>query len=187
MSRPFRRERTLKNNMGAIAVKIDRLIRKPLIASALLCAMPGAAWAGSQNTPMSVSATVTANCTVSTTSVAFGNVNAVSGSNYDATGTVSVTCTSGSGWSASASVGGGSGATFTTRRMTSGANTLNYTLYTDSGRNTVWGDGTGTTGTLSGTGNGAAQTLTVYGRVPSGQTTVPAGSYADTVSVTVTY
>lgn len=168
-------------------MKIDRNIRNPLLASALLCAMPGAAWAGSQSAPMAVSANVTANCSITAGNLAFGAVNPVSGSNYDATATLSITCTSGSTWSAGANAGGGPSATFATRRMTNGANTLNYTIYTDSGRNTVWGDGTSSSSLLNGTGTGSTQSVTVYGRVPSGQTTVPAGSYADSVTVTITY
>jgi spore coat protein U-like protein len=187
MSRPFRKERPQHGTTGAIAVRIDRKIRNPLVAAALLAAMPGAAWAGSQSAPMAVSANVTANCTITAGNLAFGNVNAVSGSNYDATATLSIACTSGSGWSAAANLGGGPSATFATRRMTNGANTLDYTIYTDSGRNTVWGDGTSSSSMLTGTGNGSTQSVTVYGRVPSGQTTVPAGSYSDSVTVTITY
>jgi spore coat protein U-like protein len=71
--------------------------------------------------------------------------------------------------------------------MTSGANTLNYNLYTSSGYGTVWGDGTSSTAAITGTGTGSAQSTSVYGRIGSGQTSVPPGSYADTVSVTVTY
>jgi spore coat protein U-like protein len=71
--------------------------------------------------------------------------------------------------------------------MTSGANLLNYNLYTTTARTTVWGNGTAGTGVLAGTGTGIVQAVTVYGRVASGQTSVPAGSYVDTVSVTVTY
>ena len=71
--------------------------------------------------------------------------------------------------------------------MATGANLLNYALYTDSGHTTLWGDGAGgTTATIDGTGNGISQSSTIYGRVPAGQT-VPAGGYADTVNVTVTY
>jgi spore coat protein U-like protein len=73
------------------------------------------------------------------------------------------------------------------RRLTSGANTLNYSLYTSGTYGTVWGDGTSGTAAVSGTGSGASQTFTVYGRIPSGQTSVPTGVYTDTVSVTVTY
>lgn len=36
------------------------------------------------------------------------------------------------------------------------------------------------------TGDGAAQSLTVYGRIPSGQGAVPTGAYSDTITVMVT-
>lgn len=143
--------------------------------------------AATVGTTLSVTATVTANCTVSTSPVAFGNVNTLSGSNVDASGGGSVSCTNGTGWTATAGAGGGTGATLASRRMTAGSNTLTYNLYTDSARSTVWGDGTGSTGTVTNTGTGSAQAFSIYGRVPLGQSSVPAGSYSDTVAVTVTY
>jgi len=42
------------------------------------------------------------------------------------------------------------------------------------------------TNTVSGTGSGAAQNFTVFGRVPS-QTTPPPATYSDTIVTTVTY
>jgi spore coat protein U-like protein len=149
-------------------------------------AAPGTAFAETRSATMSVSATVTANCTVSTGAVAFGSIDALAG-NHDATGSVTVNCTNGASWSAAANQGSGTGATMASRRMTSGANSLTYRLYTDAGRTSIWGDGSTGTAAVTGTGTGAAQVFTVYGRVPSGQTTVRAGSYSDTVSVTITY
>jgi spore coat protein U-like protein len=149
-------------------------------------AAPGTAYAETQSATMSVSATVTANCTVSTSPVAFGSVDTLGG-NHDATGSVTVNCTNGAAWSAGANQGSGTGATMANRRMTSGANTLTYRLFTDAGRTVTWGDGSTGTAAVAGTGTGSTQSFTIYGRVPSGQTTVRAGSYADTVSVTITY
>jgi spore coat protein U-like protein len=154
--------------------------------AACLCA-PQAANAATTSGSLSVTATVTANCTISTTALAFGNVDTISGSNVDATGGLSITCTNGTAWTATAGVGAGSGASFTNRKMTSGANLLNYNIYTTTARTTVWGSGAGGTGTITGTGTGIVQAVTVYGRIASGQTSVPAGAYADTVAVTVTY
>ena len=136
---------------------------------------------------LEVSATVTANCTVTTSAIAFGSVNTISSANVDGTGGVTVTCTNGTAWAASAGVGSGSGATLANRRMTSGSNLLSYNLYTTSARSTVWGDGTSSTATIGNVGSGTAQNFTVYGRIAAGQTSVPAGAYADTVSVTITY
>ncbi len=158
-----------------------------VVAATIAATIPSLANAATVNGSLPVSATVTANCTVSTSALAFGNVNTISGANVDGAGGLSITCTNGAAWSASAGLGGGSGASFANRRMTSGANLLNYNLFTSAARTTVWGDGTGGTGLLSGTGTGVVQAITVFGRVGSGQTSVRAGSYADTVAVTVTY
>ncbi len=168
------------------STRMLRFCTTAAVAALAIAAFPAAA--ATTTSSLAVDATVTANCSVSTTAVSFGSVNVLSGTNADATGGLSVTCTSGTAWSASADAGAGTGATLATRKMASGANLLNYALYTDSARTTVWGDAA-TTATVkySGTGTGAAQANTIYGRVASGQTSVPAGSYADTVTVTVTY
>jgi spore coat protein U-like protein len=156
-------------------------------AIAAAACLPAPAFAATVGGTLNTNATVTANCTVSTSALAFGNVDSTSAANVDAAGGLTITCTNGSAWAASAGVGGGSGASFANRKMTAGANLLNYTLYTSAARTTVWGDGTGSTATIGGTGTGSAQAVTVYGRVPGGQTTVPIGAYADVVAVTVTY
>lgn len=163
------------------------------IKAAALCGLVAAAvatspaQAGTQSSSLGVSATVNANCTISTSALNFGSIDTLSASPVDGTGGVTIACTNGSSWTATANAGTGSGATLASRRMTSGSNTLTYSLYTDAARTTVWGDGTGSTGTITNTGTGTAQNVTIYGRVPASQTGVPAGAYTDTVSVTVTY
>lgn len=157
-----------------------------LIATAAI-SLPTAASAQTASSTLNVSATVTANCTVSSSDLAFGNVNTLSGANVDSTGGLSIACTNGTAWTATAGVGSGAGASYASRRMTAGANQLTYNLYTDSGRTIVWGDDSGTTDPIGGTGTGLSQSVTVYGRVGLGQTSVPAGGYTDTVAVTVTY
>lgn len=154
-------------------------------AALLLFAAPASA--GTASSSISVNATVTANCTVSTSPLNFGSVDTLSASPVDGSGAITVTCTNGTGWTAAANVGTGTGATFASRRMSQGVNLLSYSLYTDAGRTSVWGDGSGTTFTVGNTGTGSAQPVTIYGRIPGSQGSVPAGAYADTVSVTVTY
>lgn len=139
---------------------------------------------------MGVTATVTKNCTLSTTAVEFGStVNVLSSTATTANGGISVTCNSGTTWKVSADKGGGgTTATITDRKMVNGTNLLTYKLFTDSARTIIWGDNTAGNGvTIDGTGNGSAQASTIYGQIPTGQTTVPAGSYSDTVNVTVTF
>ncbi|HEY0973298.1 MAG TPA: spore coat protein U domain-containing protein [Solimonas sp.] len=72
------------------------------------------------------------------------------------------------------------------RRMRSGANRhVTYELYRDTGRNQRWGN-TQNVDTVTATGSGSAQNVTIYGRVAP-QATPTAGSYSDTVTVTITY
>jgi len=155
------------------------------VAVAAFASQPAFAQTATDN--LAVSATVTENCVFSTTAVAFGNVDVTSGANVDATGGLSVTCTSGTAWSATAGAGAGTGATNSVRKMTSGANLLNYALYTNGARTTLWGDDATNGAAFTGTGSGSAQASVIYGRVPSGQSSLPIGSYADTVAVTLTY
>src|SRR5262249_37946646 len=129
------------------------------------------------------SATVPANCRVTATDIGFGSQGLLT-ANIDQTGTVSVTCTSGTTYN----VGLGDGqqnAGPSGRAMALGANRVGYGLYRDGARSQVWGDTVGTN-TVGGTGNGAAQNITVYARVVP-QVTPPAGTYSDVVVVTITY
>lgn len=132
-----------------------------------------------------VTATVTASCTISGTTLGFGNVNAL-GADVDATSTLTANCTNGSAYTVGLNAGTGALATVTDRKMTSGTDLLNYSLYTDTGRTTNWDDIGGTT-TVAGTGSGSGQAITVYGRIPTGQTSTPVGSYSDTVTATIDF
>ena len=70
---------------------------------------------------------------------------------------------------------------------TAAGNTLTYSLYKDSGYVNIWGNTTGND-TQAGTGNGAAQSYTVYGKMNAlGAQTLATGSYSDTVIATITY
>jgi spore coat protein U-like protein len=119
------------------------------------------------------------------TTLDFGT-NGVLSANVDTSSVVTLTCATSTAYSVSLDAGANpsSAGDVATRRMKSGSNYVGYQMYTDSSRSDVWGTAVGDL--VAGTGNGIAQTLTVYGRVPA-QTTPPAGTYTDTVTVTVTY
>ena len=143
------------------------------------------ALAGTATTTLGVSLTINAGCNVSSTSVAFPAQTVLS-SAVAQTGTVSVTCTNTTPYNVGLDQGAGSGATVSNRLMTGpGSATVTYGLYQDSAHTTVWGNTIGTN-TETGTGNGSAQSLTVYGHIAA-QTTPAPGAYADTVNVTVTF
>ena len=173
------------------------MMRRLALASALFVAVgsaaPSMAVADTATTDIGISASVPNNCTISTSSVSFDtydpiDVNAISGSALYGTGLVRTTCTRGASATITLSQGNnadnGSTDASPSRRLAAGANRLNYYLYRNSGRTTVWGNTTGTG--LAPTADGTAQDSTVYGQIPAGQN-VPAGSYSDTVTATVTY
>ncbi|MEI9429832.1 Csu type fimbrial protein [Mesorhizobium sp. Cs1299R1N3] len=134
---------------------------------------------------MSVQMTITASCTINSAATLNFGSSGVIAANVDQASTLQVQCTNTTPYNIGLNAGTGTGATVATRKMTNGGSTINYSLYSDSGRTTVWGNTVGTD-SVSATGNGAAQSFTVYGRVPSQSTPAPA-VYTDTVTVTVTY
>ena len=139
---------------------------------------------GNSTTSFSALATVQKTCTISATNLNFGTVGLLV-SNVDASNTVTVKCSNSTSYNIGLNAGSGSGATVAARKMTNGANAVTYSLYNTAGRTTVWGNTIGTD-TVTGTGSGSNQVLTVYGRVPP-QTTPPPATYTDTIVVTVTY
>jgi len=61
---------------------------------------------------------------------------------------------------------------------------LDYQVYSDAARDTVWGNTIPTGVALTGTG--VPQSLIVYGSIPSAQV-VPEGDYSDQIYVTISY
>lgn len=120
-------------------------------------------------------------CSVSATGVNFGSYDVFSEVSSDGAGSVSVSCDEDAAYSIAISSGNGSHAS---RWMASGAHQLAYNLYREASHSTIWGDGTGGSAVVTGSGTGA--THTVYGRIPSRQN-VHAGSYSDHIVIVVTY
>jgi spore coat protein U-like protein len=157
---------------------------KALLALAACSAFSGAGLAATATGSFTSQIVITAECKVqSTNTLDFGS-HGVLDANVDATTTFTVQCTNGTGYNVGLNAGS-SGGSIATRLMANGPASVSYRMYSDAGRTTNWGN-TVATDTLAGTGNGSAQTLTIYGRVPI-QTTPAAGSYSDTVTITVTY
>ncbi len=138
------------------------------------------------NANLAVQITITAACQINSAAPLNFGSNGVLANNVDVDTTIVVQCTNSTPFNIGLGPGTGTGATFANRLMTatSGA-TIGYNLYTTAGRTTVWGN-TSTTNWQPGTGTGAPQTFTVHGRVQA-QTTPAAGTYTDTVAVTLTY
>jgi spore coat protein U domain-containing protein, fimbrial subunit CupE1/2/3/6 len=149
------------------------------------------AQAGTATTTFQVTATVVNSCVINSAStLAFGNydVNAVAA--ITGTSTINVNCTKGDAYTIALNYGANGGSA-SNRIMVSGTNNLNYNLFTDSGYTKVWNSSCGAGnncdgGTGAGPGAGNQQSYTVYGQIAAGQN-VPAGSYADTITITVNF
>jgi len=141
-----------------------------------------------QSASLTVTATVSKNCTISTAPVNFGAYDPVAGNAtapLDGIGTITVTCTKGA--SAHVSLNEGSNSQGGTRRMRqSGTAYLSYQIYKDTGRTDVWGDDFGNNLDIGAAPNRNPRTFTAYGRVPAGQDAT-VGNYSDTVVATVNF
>jgi spore coat protein U-like protein len=141
------------------------------------------AMAATATTTFQVTATVAATCLISATTLAFGSY---TGALVNASSSISVTCTNTTPYNVGLDAGTAAGATVTTRKMTGPASALlNYALYRDAAHAQNWGTTVGTD-TVAGTGNGSAQTLTVFGQLPANQFVTP-GAYTDTITATISY
>lgn len=120
--------------------------------------------------------------------MAFGSYDVYSSAPLETSGTITVRCLV--SLFVTVEVSKGSSTSFANRTMALPGGTgtkLNYNLYRNAGRTQIWGDGTsGTTKygpvlVLISTIN-----IPIYGSIPAGQD-VTAGSYSDTVVVTLNY
>ncbi|VAX44243.1 putative secreted protein [Acinetobacter calcoaceticus] len=146
---------------------------------------------------LTVKATITNSCVLNTSATGttanavldFGTLSSLA-SNVDADTTtggtaIKVLCNNTVPWTLAFDAG--KNAQTTQRRMIGGATSneyIPYNLFSDTNRATAIGIATTA---YSGTGTGAPQAVNVYGRIPAGTTLPSAGSYVDTVTVTVTY
>jgi spore coat protein U-like protein len=134
--------------------------------------------------PFAVTATVPTSCGVTTTNLNFGSLGVLN-SNMDSSTTVSPVCTNGAAYNIGLD-GGLSGATDPTqRKMRKASESITYGLYRDAARSQPFGNTIGVN-TVSGTGSGLSQSVTVYGRIPP-QATPSSGLYSDTIVVTLTF
>ena len=171
MNDGFARPNTTKHRQATAA----------MVAAMLACAAPARA----------------ADCTITTTGVAFGVYDPTLASPTDSVGDVTVRCSYVSGgatrinYTVALSAGGSGDPAL--RQLRAGPAVLNYNLFDDATRTRVWGNGTGGSALVSGAlvvNPGAFSTRTVshpiYGRIPPLQA-VDAGQYSDTVLVTLTF
>lgn len=152
-----------------------------------LCkAMP--AYAVQQTGTLVINASVVGACSVNGATLTFpaysGFADVTANTNF------TVTCTNGLTYSINMDAGQNAGGTTNTNNRKLKHSTqsvyLNYQLYKDSSNTNVWGAQVNNDGLNSQTGNGSAQSITVYGKISAGQS-VATGNYSDSVSIIVNF
>ena len=109
----------------------------------------------------------------------------------DQSGDIVIRCTKGTS-GITIDLGNGAHNTGQQRRMvnlTASGTFINYEVYKETGRTSVWGAGDGGSvrsgADLNGTGNVMA--VTMYGRIPPAQLAAIAGAYSDTLVSTINF
>ncbi|KQQ32993.1 hypothetical protein ASF61_12975 [Duganella sp. Leaf126] len=135
--------------------------------------------------PFTVSAPVINDCNINIGNLAFPQARLLT-SAVRTTSSVSVTCSKNTAYRITLAAGANSAST-TARRMrnTGTTETVDYVV-SNALDGPSWGDGSGGTVAVTGTGTGVAQAMTVYGMVPAQSTPSP-GDYKDTVTATVSF
>ena len=176
--------------------KLNQNKLKLAIVSAMLVGSAGfstAIFAGTATDSMVVTTDVGISCTITVADLTFTSYDPTYGVDNDSTGSVTSTCTMGGAvvltLGQGSSAESGSTDAVPIRRMVGATGAasgtyLNYGLYQEGGRTTVFGNTSGTGGSFTATGG--ADVTTVYGRIPKEQAAA-VGSFADSVSVTLTY
>ena len=169
--------------------KIKLAVLSAIVAGSM--GLSATSYAAVASSNMAVQTTVAMACTISAGALTFTSYDPTASADNDATAAITSTCTAGGAAKITMGEGNnkisGSSPATPKRAMKTGGETpqtLAYHLYRDSDRATVWGN---TDATGEGvTGSGSAKTLVAYGRIPKNQT-VGAGTFTDSVAVTVTY
>lgn len=136
-------------------------------------------------------------CTAATSGVAFGVYDASLPTPTDSTGSVTIRCSHIAGGAVKTyytlALTAGNSGTFAQRQMRAGLSILNYNLFNSATRTQVWGNGTGGSTQVGGSllvnpGKFAINEIVhpIYGRIPA-QQPADAGSYSDTILVTLTF
>ena len=131
-----------------------------------------------------------ASCSIrATMGLNFGAYDPFSTVSVQTAGSVTIFCTVLQLGTVTVDLSPGSSGSYAARRMSTAGDTLTYNLYLNPERTLVFGDGS------SGTGHfgplilpilGVNRTIDIYGLIPAGQN-VKAGSYSDTVVITLSY
>lgn len=190
-----RKIRPMARSWDAPGRREFRTVRGLLLGLVLAVAVAGAgvAQAATVTGSLSVQMTITATCSIGASAVTFASTSGTSlvSAQVTQTGTISVTCSNANAYSIG--LDNGQNVSVSQRRMANGANFIPYNLYLDAGHTQPWTTAATNTACTSanscylGTGTGSAQTINIYGVVPTVASAPASGAYSDSVTITVTY
>ena len=186
---------------NSVKSSINQRLFKIVALSAVLLDAAGLSlpvYANSSTSDINVSANTSGSCIISNTDLNFGAYEVIAANatqDLTAFATISTTCTSGA--NGVITMSGGSHPLYCVsskcyRRMANEGETsfLNYNIYTNESYSwsNVWSDNTSATREIvQMMGAGVSQNTTVYGEIPKNQKNAVAGSYTDTVNITLIY
>jgi spore coat protein U-like protein len=156
------------------------------LAAALMALTVSSAMAATDTDTFDVTLTIQDACEVTADNdMSFGTQGFLDTS-HTAEAEIAIRCTTDTEGIIALNGGTGEGSpTLRTMETGTSSSSIEYGLFTDNTYLTFWGDGIDGS-TVSHTGKGTAETLTIYGRT-SIQGDPGAGAYSDTITVTVTY
>jgi spore coat protein U-like protein len=152
----------------------------PLLLPALLLVLAAPAEAGTATATLTVTANVRSGCSIENGSLDFGDYTAGQSADLLGSGTIRIRNCPGT---VTIELDGGRSGNVRNRQLASGADRLNYQLFKDTARQQVWGTGADAF-TMQILQSDAP--IQVFGRIPGGQR-VPAGTYSDSVTITMTF
>ncbi len=162
-------------------MRFCRVLLGALLCTAITLVGATTAAAGQMRTTFQITSSVLESCAVTAVTMDFG---AYHGKQIDQTSTITIACTRGVPYR----IGLDNGLHYSApdRRLKHRTSTdyLIYELYRDAARTARWGNDDASNVQM--TGDGTAQHINVYGRVPAGQTG-PIGSYSNTTTVIVNF
>jgi spore coat protein U-like protein len=138
---------------------------------------------------LAVSASIASSCTISAAALGFGAY--VDGANSTSSANITATCTNGTGYTILFNDTPDSAGIY--RIYSGGATSATTSLFLESSFGATSGFSlaiTNTANAISGTGNGSAQTIPIYGKIASGQITIASrvsGAYSRNLTLNLVY
>jgi spore coat protein U-like protein len=172
-----------------------------IVMAAAVVLLAGNAFAGSNTSQFTVTATVAGQCTVEGADIDFGTYVIDQSFELTATGSITVNCAEGVPYAVGLNYGSNSEGGDRSMADQTGNSFLGYQLYKptadtttcENGSGGVWGDASDAAGTADGSGNtpctgtgsGQSQPYTVDATVPENQIGLSPGPHSDTVTATI--